>query len=159
MHKLLATVQRTGRPGAVALIDIDHFKRINDELGHAAGDVVLKEVAQRIKSACRSTDSVGRWGGEEFLVLLPDTTLEEAAILCERLREVVAVTPFLVDALGVPRNVTVSIGVSAVDHLSTIETAERTEKAETVVVNNADLALYKAKISRNRVEIFEDVKR
>ncbi len=159
LHKLLATVQRTGRPGAVALIDIDHFKRINDELGHAAGDIVLKEVAQRLKSACRSTDSVGRWGGEEFLVLLPDTTLEEAAILCERLREVVAVTPFLVDASGVPRNVTVSIGVSAVDHVSTSETAERTEKAETVVVNDADLALYKAKISRNRVEIFEDVKR
>lgn len=154
LHMLLAAARRTGRPGAVALIDVDHFKRFNDELGHAAGDVVLREVARRIKAACRASDSVGRWGGEEFLVLLPDTDLEEASILSERLREAVAAQPFVVDAHGTTRYVTVSIGVAVADQMLVGDAKARTDKGESVVVCNADRALYKAKRLRNCVEVF-----
>ena len=147
LHQLLAAARRTGLPGAVALVDIDHFKRINDELGHGAGDIVLREVARRLKSACRASDSVGRWGGEEFLVLLPDTDLDEAAILSERLRETVAAQPFVVDAQGATRQLTVSVGVAASD-------LAPTGKGESAIVYNADRALYRAKESRNRVEVF-----
>jgi diguanylate cyclase (GGDEF)-like protein len=119
---------------AVLSIDIDHFKRINDTLGHAAGDTVLREVAERLRGELRTTDVVGRVGGEEFLVLLPDTLPEHALMLAQRMRARIAAMP--IDADGHPVRVTVSIGVSPIDSTDT-----SVEEA----FARADRALYLAK--------------
>ncbi|PNU05915.1 GGDEF domain-containing protein [Novosphingobium guangzhouense] len=131
-----------GRSNAVlALIDIDHFKRINDDLGHAVGDVVLKSLARRIEDHLRRSDIAARWGGEEFAVLLPDTTLDEARLVMERLRATVA----LDTGLGVQdRAVTFSCGLAPVRDFSLLQDATR----------QADEALYAAKHGgRNRVHV------
>ncbi len=78
--------QRYARPFALILLDIDHFKRVNDELGHQLGDRVLQEFAQLLKDCIRGSDCLGRWGGEEFLILCPETTLEQAVAFAERIR-------------------------------------------------------------------------
>lgn len=78
--------QRYARPFALILLDIDQFKRVNDELGHQLGDRVLQEFAQLIKDCIRGSDCLGRWGGEEFLILCPETTLEQAVAFAERIR-------------------------------------------------------------------------
>ena len=78
--------QRHNRPLAVIMCDLDHFKQINDTLGHGAGDLVLQEFGQRVKSNLRTTDLAGRIGGEEFLLILPETDMEGALLLAERLR-------------------------------------------------------------------------
>lgn len=78
--------QRYARPFALILLDIDQFKRVNDELGHQLGDHVLQEFAQLIKDCIRGSDCLGRWGGEEFLILCPETTLEQAVAFAERIR-------------------------------------------------------------------------
>ena len=95
-------------PVSVLLADVDHFKRVNDTHGHDAGDVVLVEVAARLAATVRAEDSVGRWGGEEFLVVAPNTDTEGARILAERLRAVVAGTPVSTALASVP--VTISVG-------------------------------------------------
>ncbi|WP_006747941.1 diguanylate cyclase [Thioalkalivibrio paradoxus] len=89
------------------LLDVDHFKRINDGFGHAVGDLVLKELVSRVQDALRLTDSLYRWGGEEFVVLAPETDADGAAVVAERLREAVAAEPF-----PVVGTVTVSLGVA-----------------------------------------------
>lgn len=94
------------------LIDVDHFKRVNDELGHAAGDAVLVQVALRLQAALRESDDLVRWGGEEFLAVARDTDRERADELAERLRAGVAETPFRLDN-GRPLTVTVSVGHAA----------------------------------------------
>src|SRR6185312_321671 len=102
---------RYGRPLSVAFVDIDHFKAVNDTYGHAAGDIVLRGVAQTIKSNLRASDSVGRYGGEEFMLLLSETNPEDAAVLAEKLRNLVQRQRFNVE--GNPQlNVTVSIGIA-----------------------------------------------
>src|SRR4029453_5251744 len=93
LAKLTSLARRNLEPIAVLVIDIDHFKSVNDEHGHDAGDAVLREVAGRMQDSVRLEDMVGRWGGEEFLVVLPNTTDQGAAELAERLRQVVADTP------------------------------------------------------------------
>src|SRR5437868_4184499 len=80
---------RYGRPFSVAFVDIDHFKAVNDTYGHAVGDTVLKGVAQTIKANLRSTDTIGRYGGEEFMLLLTETDVEDAAALAEKLRQLI----------------------------------------------------------------------
>jgi len=105
--------KRHGLDLAVLVVDVDHFKRINDSLGHAAGDDVLREIASRLKSALRVEDVVGRWGGEEFLVLLPLTGTQAACILAERLLRAVSATP--VPAGDGELTVTVSIGGAAAE--------------------------------------------
>lgn len=137
-----ARMQRHAETAALLAVDIDHFKRINDELGHAAGDVVLRAVAVAMKTNVRPFDKVFRTGGEEFLVLLPQAGAAKAQEIAERLRETVA-------ALSIPFNGTiirtsVSIGV--------VEIAEAAGHAS--VVEEADEALYQAKKSgRNRVVV------
>ena len=79
--------RRYDRPMAVVLLDIDHFKKVNDTLGHAAGDDVLRQVSARLRGISRVTDIVVRWGGEEFLFIFPETTLEAAAAIVDRFRE------------------------------------------------------------------------
>ena len=154
LERMIAAAHRNGTPLAVAMVDIDHFKTINDEFGHSAGDRALREISRRLRSSCRSMDVVGRWGGEEFLILLPDTTGAEAAILAERLRQAVASTPCEMDDCHEKyRNVTVSIGVTSMNFL-----AQETLCPEGLVdklLKEADSALYTAKKTRNRVEAYE----
>lgn len=123
------------------MLDIDFFKRVNDEHGHAAGDQVLKRVSGIIAAGIRPYDLLGRLGGEEFAVLLPDATPVTAVMVAERLRTAVGASPTLVD--GVPLPVTISIGVSVL-------TAE--DAAIDPLLDRADRALYEAKhAGRNRV--------
>lgn len=125
-----------GAPLAVALFDIDHFKRVNDRLGHAAGDDVLKGVAAALERQARSSDLVARWGGEEFIAILP-TTREGAVVFCERVRNAIRQLKWR-DMEGV----TVSAGVAAVDQACSAEE----------LVHRADEKLYEAKLSgRDRV--------
>ena len=138
LAKALALSDRAGTPLCVALFDIDHFKHVNDEFGHAAGDEVLRRVAAVLAGAKRLTDTVARWGGEEFVAVLP-VQLEGALAFCERIRTLVAE----VECPGVG-HVTLSAGV-----------AERgTREPADVLLRHADAGLYAAKArGRNRVEI------
>lgn len=142
LDRLQATVleaERHGGHATLALIDVDHFKRINDRFGHAAGDEVLARLAKLLAAGLRQTDCVGRWGGEEFLLLCPATPPTAARDLADRLRDVVAACPF-----PHGERVTISIGLAAV---RAGESADR-------VLARADAALYEAKArGRNRVEV------
>lgn len=133
----LALGRRSGQATAMLLIDLDHFKVINDSRGHLAGDGVLTQLATRLRDTVRGTDYLGRWGGEEFVVVCPDTPREGALQLAEKLREVVAASPFQPD---IP--LTISIGVAVTDgHLTAAE-----------LLAQADARLYRAKAEgRNRV--------
>lgn len=122
---------------AVLMLDIDHFKRVNDEHGHAAGDAILQQTAQRMTHACRAYDTVGRYGGEEFLILLaPPVSTHDAAHLAERIREAIGTTPFVLPD-GSDLYVTVSLGVAGSDLVQTAQ-------AE-ALVQAADEALYASK--------------
>jgi two-component system cell cycle response regulator len=141
LPRLHGRAMESGRPLGLIVCDLDHFKAVNDGYGHAAGDAVLREVAMRLAAGVRTPDLVTRFGGEEFIILLPDAGLEAAAIIAERLREAVAASPVDLPGGGVP--VTASFGVSTVlwDECN----------AETAI-RRADAALYKAKRQgRNRV--------
>ena len=130
-------------PFTVVMLDVDHFKRFNDDFGHAAGDSVLKAVAQTVMKKLRPTDMAARFGGEEFVVILPDTPLDGGLIAAGRLRQAVAETT--VDCLDgrVLPAVTVSLGVALLSH----------DENGNEVLARADAALYKAKKNgRNRVE-------
>jgi diguanylate cyclase (GGDEF)-like protein len=134
---------RESTPLAVIMVDLDHFKQVNDTYGHLAGDAVLREAARRMRIHVRSYDHVGRYGGEEFLIVLPGTSEVNAAQLAERLRDAIAREPVtLAGDLRVA--VTASFGVSATDLAA--------EDQETMI-RLADEALYRAKENgRNRVE-------
>lgn len=127
---------RYGRPLAVLLADVDGFKKINDTLGHASGDAVLSTLAGRLKEAVRTTDSLCRSGGEEFLALLYETDLPGALIVAERIRRAVEAEAFRTEAGTVPA--TVSVGVAALDP-GCASLAE--------FVGRADAAMYEAKES------------
>jgi two-component system, cell cycle response regulator len=123
------------------MLDLDHFKRINDTYGHLTGDVALKETAQRISQVVRSYDFVGRYGGEEFLVLLPGCDKEQAQQSGERIRLAVYASPIVAASSEIP--VSVSIGATAT-----------AGGAETDVLAIADTALYEAKgTGRNRTVV------
>lgn len=140
LTRLVSLARRNAEPIAVLIIDIDHFKSVNDGHGHDAGDAVLREVATRLVGSLRLEDMVGRWGGEEFLVVLPNTSIQGAAELAERLRRVVAEEPCGLPGGGAMR-VTISLGCAA----SVIDDAE-------TLVRSADAAMYQAKESgRDRV--------
>lgn len=129
------------------MADIDHFKRINDTYGHAAGDAVLKEVARLIHSSLREVDVIGRWGGEEFIALLTQAKKADAKKVAERILQSVSAHRFQ----GLPENekITISIGVASVPEDGDIDNWEKLIKA-------ADEALYRAKRNgRNRVELSE----
>lgn len=124
----------------VAMLDIDHFKRVNDTYGHSAGDLVLKEFVRRVETIVRPYDRVGRFGGEEFLLLMPGTFASEALAVCERIRAAVCEAPVETDDAPIP--ITVSIGVAGY----------RGQPVNTLLTQ-ADAALYRAKEQgRNRVE-------
>jgi len=134
--------QRTRQQMGVLIADIDHFKTINDTYGHPVGDEVIKQLALRMASALRTYDSVGRFGGEEFLILVPNCALSETEIVAERVRLCVATDQFVIGELAIP--VTISIGVSVV---------EGSTPDVDVALQTADCALYQAKKNgRNRIE-------
>jgi diguanylate cyclase (GGDEF)-like protein len=131
---------RRGRPGfAVLLLDVDHFKAVNDDRGHQAGDSALMIIADRLRLRARTSDVVGRWGGEEFLIVAPDTTGEGAVALAEDLRRAVSGAPIEIE--GGPVSITASVGVAAWERESVEE-----------LLGRADQALYEAKSTgRDRV--------
>lgn len=145
LQEELSQARRTGHDLSVAMIDIDRFKRLNDTYGHAAGDLVLCEVVERILNAKREYDIVGRWGGEEFVAILPELSLEEAVPVAERLRAEVADMPFIL-ADGTTLPVTFSVGLATAP-------AGRVDSVDALLAS-ADRALYRAKeAGRNRVEL------
>ena len=139
-------LDRAGRQNgnlAVIMGDLDHFKKVNDTYGHVAGDAVLVEVAARMKNNIRLYDSAGRYGGEEFLLVLPGCTTDEVMIIAHRILESISKDPVMFN--NIPIKVTISLGV-AVNRVGEIV-------ATTELVQLADTALYRAKQNgRNRVE-------
>ena len=109
LRRACSAARRHGRPLVLLVVDVDHFKQVNDMAGHAAGDEVLKEVARRLHGALRPEDTAGRWGGDEFLVVLPDASAEGLGALCERLRRSVQDGPVSVGS-GHAVPIEVSIG-------------------------------------------------
>jgi two-component system, cell cycle response regulator len=136
---------------SVMYIDIDHFKAVNDGVGHQGGDEVLREVSARIKAELRLSDALGRFGGEEFVVLLIDAELESATLVAERIRASIAGAPFELMS-GASLTVTVSIGVAM---LTDFDRDHPIEGVAQELVANADASLYRAKqAGRNRVVSF-----
>lgn len=143
-QKELAKQKRSGGNIAFIMLDIDYFKKVNDTYGHMAGDVVLKELTQIITHNVRNSDIIGRYGGEEFGIVLTDIQLDTVYQLCERIRQSIESNVFAIGTESL--NITVSMGVyfkTAGDNISMGE-----------MIKKADEALYKAKhTGRNKVEI------
>ena len=136
--------RRKSKPLAALMIDIDHFKTVNDTYGHACGDEVLRETARRISANVRSFDTVARYGGEEFVVVMPDTDPESAAAVAERLRQTISATPVKVVEPAAIVPVTASIGIGTAEPGANVAAAALLERA--------DEALYAAKNGgRNQV--------
>jgi len=137
--------ERTERyltPCSLVLLDVDHFKKVNDSFGHLAGDAVLKELADILRSSVREVDTAARFGGEEFVLVLPNTTKEDAVFTAERIRERIGKHLFP----EVYQTVTVSIGVSGIP--------DRELASEDALIRCADFALYRAKEKgRNRTHV------
>ena len=144
LQKMMQRATIGGTPVSLVALDIDHFKRVNDTWGHEAGDHVLQEIAGRLVEHVRPTDIVCRPGGEEFIVLLPDTPGDLACAAAERLRQAIAAEPFEVAEAPTTLDITVSAGVS---------TLEGPEDTPASLMRRADMALYAAKSDgRNRVK-------
>jgi diguanylate cyclase (GGDEF)-like protein len=142
LQQAMQRAKRKGQPLCVAMIDLDHFKRFNDEFGHAVGDAVLRTFAQAAGSALRATDSLARWGGEEFLLLLEEADTDGAALVIERMRSGVAQAGVEVD--GQVLRFTFSAGASLYVP----------GESELPLLDRADRAMYRAKAAgRNRTEL------
>lgn len=131
----VSRANRHGTPLALVLFDLDHFKQVNDQHGHTAGDTVLREFVQRLQAIIRSEDYLARFGGEEFAVICAHTTTDEARTLAQRALAVVSAAPFLAD--GVRLDITTSAGIGQLT-----EESERTAEA---LIAAADASLYRAK--------------
>ncbi|MGO9612455.1 MAG: diguanylate cyclase [Dissulfurispiraceae bacterium] len=150
----ISRVFRHSRPLSVIMFDIDFFKRVNDTFGHSDGDMVLKMVANITKEVVRATDIPARYGGEEFIVLLPETSVAEAATVAERLRKRIEDTPVQAEKSSI--RITASFGVS--DYIEKTNSKPH-ERVLSEFVNNADSALYASKnAGKNRVTVYEPEK-
>jgi diguanylate cyclase (GGDEF)-like protein len=141
INEELARAQRDRANLVCLMLDVDHFKRVNDTWGHAAGDVVLRELAQRIESQVRASDVAARYGGEEFVVILPDTDISDGVLLAERIRAAISATPIRLPSDDEVK-ITASIGISA------IRPARDATDLKTLgdsLIARADVALYSAK--------------
>jgi diguanylate cyclase (GGDEF)-like protein len=144
--------KRYQRPLSCIILDIDFFKHVNDSYGHLAGDQVLIDIAQILKNSCRQSDLAGRYGGEEFIILLPETEAGGAMIIAERIREMIEEHQ-TVDGKGAVIGVTVSMGLASLAgaELRNIDKNDR-------IVQYADDALLVAKKGgRNRIEFYRPV--
>ena len=131
-----------GRPLSLMILDIDHFKAVNDSFGHDAGDEVLKVFALRTKAVIRGVDMLCRLGGEEFIVVMPDTGIDLAARVGERIRAAIHAEPILIENGAREVTITVSIGIAE----------RRLDREPEVILKRADKALYRSKHDgRNRV--------
>jgi len=110
IERFVETLEATRGPASVIVIDVDHFKRVNDLRGHYGGDRVLRKMGEILRAATRATDGLGRWGGEEFVLVCPGASLVKAAELAEKLRQIIMQTNFIPDD---PLPITASFGVSA----------------------------------------------
>ncbi len=147
LEEEIARSQRSGTGLCVAMCDVDHFKAINDEFGHNAGDRVLQQIAKSLTEYVRRNDVVARWGGEEFLVIFSEIKLTAARIVAERLRGRLANTP---KVEGGPEQITVSVGLAMLGQGITAE----------MLIEQADQALYRAKArGRNRIEVAGEERR
>lgn len=144
----LARARRDRETLTCLMLDLDHFKRINDTWGHAAGDEVLREVAQRIESEVRASDVAARFGGEEFVILLPSTQVQAGGLLAERIRRAVRATPVPVSE-GREIGVTASIGIASVAPRPDDDDLKNLGES---LLARADVALYQAKSAgRDRI--------
>lgn len=129
-------------PMSLIVVDLDYFKKINDTYGHPAGDAVLVKVASRLRSCIRPQEALGRYGGEEFLIVLPGASHKTAAAVAERMRATIAAQPESIN--GIPLKLTISAGIASTDLFPAATTEE--------LISRADMALYAAKdAGRNRV--------
>lgn len=135
LEKDSARCRRTGVPMGVLMLDLDHFKRINDTYGHASGDVVLKAAAERMKRSVRAYDTVGRFGGEEFLVLLPGAGNEDVVQVAERIRIAMSSLPIRVDGNLIVFSCSIGAAIR--------KPGESTSNTE--LMHDADMALYRSK--------------
>ncbi|MFD2365484.1 DUF484 family protein [Pseudoduganella sp. GCM10020061] len=149
----IARARRQGYPVSCLYIDLDHFKHVNDSVGHQGGDEVLREVAGRIKDELRLSDALGRFGGEEFVALLIDADLDSALHVAERIRAAVGAAPVTL-ATGFKVDSTVSIGAATLDLCSKDQAIDACARQ---LLSQADTALYRAKEGgRNRVVGFSE---
>lgn len=152
LERITDHAHETGRLFGVMLADLDYFKLVNDRYGHASGDAVLVEVANRLRSALRSTDMIARIGGEEFMVVMPATDLSLARAAAQRVCADISAAPFTVPGSPVPIEVTVSIGIAIGGNEA--EAAAERASAGRAVLEQADRALYAAKErGRNQVKL------
>jgi diguanylate cyclase (GGDEF)-like protein len=151
LRKELDCARRSHRPFSVLFFDGDRFKRVNDTYGHAAGDVVLRQIGERASSALRGGDILGRFGGEEFVVLLPEAEAHEAAVVAERIRAAVAASPVPIANVEEGIAATVSIGLA---------TYPSDGHSEEELLIQADEAMYVAKgLGRNQIRTAEEARR
>jgi len=137
---------RSGQPVALLMVDLDHFKAVNDSHGHQAGDQVLQRFVEIAQGCLRRQDVFGRYGGEEFMVLLPETARDKALVVAERICTTVATTPIMVRGNDQPVRISVSIGVAVGDYKTSVDH----------LTGLADAAMYRAKAAgRNRIEYAE----
>ncbi len=142
LEHALAETQKTGSAYAIALLDVDHFKRINDHFSHLVGDEVLRQIAEILSSLIRKSEFLARFGGEEFVLLMPDMNSSDAVVLCERLRNAVEAWDW--GGHNTELRVTISIGIASTDGADD----------PTAILAAADALLYQAKANgRNRVEV------
>ncbi len=141
-----AQAKRHNQPYGIVMGDIDFFKKVNDSYGHEVGDIALKSVATIIKESARESDIACRWGGEEFLILVPNTNIEELVNFSQRIRKIIERTPVIVGDSDLVFNVAVSFGVA----LSNKENCENVEE----IIDEADKKLYKAKESGRNCVVF-----
>ena len=143
LPKAIARKHHAATPMSILMIDVDHFKKVNDTYGHNVGDIVLKEISKTLQNSIRPFDLLARMGGEEFIIVMPEADAAGALLVAERLRKRIADTPIIIDINGGKLMTTISIGCAELSN-------DRDETAE-VLIERADKALYEAKSSgRNR---------